>query len=176
MGVDDTKIVFEPTLARGLDYYTGTIIELEIPDYTAGSLGGGGRYDNLLGLFMEESIPAVGFAFGFDRLMDAMEKKGLFPTKLSGAKILMTIFNTELANKSAEAASMLRDKDIPTEIWLDAESNMEKQLKYADRKKIPFVAIIGPNEAKNNTVTLKNLNTREQKEIPLTDLPDAITD
>lgn len=174
MGVDEDKIVFEPTLARGLDYYTGTIIELEISGYSAGSLGGGGRYDNLLGLFIGESIPAVGFAFGFDRLVDAMEEKDLFPKNLSGAKVLVTLFNKELANKSAEIANTLRAKNIPTDLWLDANANMEKQLKYADRKKIPFVVILGPNEEKNKTLTLKNLARREQKEIKLSDLPDAL--
>lgn len=174
MGVDEDKIIFEPTLARGLDYYTGTIIELEVAGYSAGSLGGGGRYDSLLGLFMNEPIPAVGFAFGFDRLFDAMEENNLFPKNVSGAKVLVTIFSKELAGKSAEIAGLLREKNIATELWLDAGANMEKQLKYADRKKTPYVVILGPNEVKNKTVTLKNLTSREQKEVTLENLPNEL--
>lgn len=174
MGTSKGKIKFEPTLARGLDYYTGTIVEVEIDNYSAGSVGGGGRFDNLLGLFNKTSLPAVGFAFGFDRLLDAMEQKNLFPNDLSGAKVLVTIFNNELAKDSLKAASLMREKNVPTEVWLDVKTDLEKQLKYADRKKIPYVVIIGPNEKSKNTVTLKNLVSKEQKEVSVSALPDEI--
>lgn len=174
MGTSKGKIKFEPTLARGLDYYTGTIVEVEIDNYSAGSVGGGGRFDNLLGLFNKTSLPAVGFAFGFDRLLDAMEQKNLFPNDLSGAKVLVTIFNNELAKDSLKAANLMREKNVPTEVWLDVKTDLEKQLKYADRKKIPYVVIIGPNEKSKNTVTLKNLVSKGQKEVSVSALPDEI--
>jgi histidyl-tRNA synthetase len=165
------KICFDPTLARGLNYYTGIIFEIEVEGYSAGSVCGGGRYDNLIGIFAGKQIPAVGFAFGFDRLLEAMEELKLFPTGLTTTKVLITVFNEELKNKSLEIAQMLREKDINTEIYLE-DGKMEKQLKYADRKQIPYVVIIGPDEAKNDTVTVKNLNAREQKNLPISQLTD----
>lgn len=166
------KISFDPTLARGLNYYTGIIFEIEIEGYSAGSVCGGGRYDNLIGIFAGKQIPAVGFAFGFDRLMEAMEELKLFPTDITTTKVLVTIFSEELKNKSLEIAQMLRKENINTEIYLNEDARMEKQLKYADKKQISYAVIIGPDEVKNNTVTVKNLKTREQKTLPQNQLSD----
>lgn len=174
MGVDKDKIVFEPTLARGLDYYTGTIIEVECPDYPTGSLGGGGRYDNLIGMFSGNQTPAVGFSFGFDRTIEAMDTLRLFPPDLQKTRALVTIFNLDYANKSMEITNLLRSKNINTEIYLDANTKMEKQLKYADQKNIPYVVIVGPEEMGKKVVTLKNMKTREQKQLTLDQLPNAI--
>jgi len=177
MGVNPAFHRFDPTLARGLDYYTGLIFEIEIKGYTGGSIAGGGRYDNLIGMFAGRQIPAVGFAFGFDRLMEAMEELDLFPKDIaaSSTKVLVTIFNPELKTKSLEAYATLRSKNIPAEIYLDEDTKMEKQLKYADQKGIPYVVIIGSQEAEKNLVTLKNLATREQKEVPFDTLPNELT-
>lgn len=167
---------FSPTLARGLDYYTGVIFEVESPEYPVGSLGGGGRYDELIGMFAGRKIPAVGFAIGFDRTLEAMEALDLFPEELNAAsaKVLVTIFSRELEQKSLEVISQLRSNNIYTELWSDPDSKMEKQLKYADAKDIPFAVIIGPEEAEKDMVTLKNLKTREQKQLPLADLPKEL--
>ena len=159
------KVYFDPTLARGLDYYTGMILEIEVDGFDEGSVGGGGRYDNLIGIFGNKQVPAVGLAFGFDRLIEAMDALNLFPKDLQTTKVLVTVMSMELAGKSIEVADYLRKNNINSELWLDADSKMEKQLKYADKKGIPYVIIIGPDEEKNNTVTLKNLKTREQKNI-----------
>jgi histidyl-tRNA synthetase len=172
LGVSEDLIEFKPTLVRGLNYYTGIIYEIEIEGYSAGSVCGGGRYDNLIGTFAGRQIPAVGFAFGFDRLMEAMEELKLFPTNLATTKVLVTVFSKDLKDKSFEITQMLRNKNVNTEIWLDDDAKMEKQLKYADKKQIPYVVIIGPDEARNDTVTVKNLATREQKTIPLGQLTD----
>lgn len=172
LGVSEDLIEFKPTLVRGLNYYTGIIYEIEIEGYSAGSVCGGGRYDNLIGTFAGRQIPAVGFAFGFDRLMEAMEELKLFPTNLATTKVLVTVFSKDLKDKSFEITQMLRNKNVNTEIWLDDDTKMEKQLKYADKKQIPYVVIIGPDEARNDTVTVKNLATREQKTIPLGQLTD----
>jgi len=173
LGVAD-KVYFDPTLARGLNYYTGMIFEIEIEEYSAGSVCGGGRYDNLIGMFTNKQIPAVGFAFGFDRIMEAMEELNLFPKNLQITQVLVTIFSQEFKEKSLETASFLREKGINTEVYLDENAKMEKQLKYADQKGIPYVVIIGPDEDSKNMVTLKNMKTREQITITSKDVPKKI--
>ncbi len=173
-GVDMKYIEFSGTLARGLDYYTGIIFETEIDNYSAGAVCSGGRYDKLVGMFAGKDIPAVGCAFGFDRIIDAMEEQNLFPENLSTSKALVTIFSPELLENSIEISYQLRAKGIPTELYLDPEAKMEKQLKYADQKGIPFAILIGPEEAEKGMVTIKNLKTREQKQATLDTLPNEI--
>lgn len=172
--LNEPRIIFDSTLARGLDYYTGLIFEIEIEGYEAGSVCGGGRYDKLIGMFAGRDIPAVGFAFGFDRLMEAMEELKLFPDDLQTTKVLVTVFSKELLEKSLEVATLLRANNINTELYLDENASLEKQLKYADQKGIPYAVIIGPEEVKNNTVTLKNLTTREQKTLSQEDVVATI--
>lgn len=167
-------IEFDPILARGLDYYTGLIFEIEIEGYAAGSVCGGGRYDNLIGMFGDKQIPAVGCAFGFDRVIEAMDEFKLFPDELLTTKVLVTVFSEELSEKSLEAVSILRKKRINAEIYLDENSKMDKQLKYADAKVIPYVVIIGTREAESNSATIKNMKTGEQQTIPIELLPDLI--
>lgn len=164
------NIVYSPVLARGLDYYTGIIFEVECPDYSAGSLGGGGRFDNLIGTFAGRQIPAVGVAFGFDRIIEAMDQLDLFPKDLQTTKVLVTIFSPDLANKSLGVSSLLRLKNINTESWLDPQVKLEKQLKYADQKDIPYVVIIGPEEVKSGKVILKDLKKRTQVSVSLDEL------
>lgn len=166
LSVPENQLVFEPTLARGLDYYTGMIVEVEIPSYSVGSVLGGGRYDNLVGMFSGRDIPAVGVAFGFDRIIDAMEEKGLFnKLEKQNKAVLVTIFSSELLEKAIAAYNSLREKGIAVELYADESAKMDKQLKYADKKQIPFAVIIGPEEAEKNTVVLKNLTNGEQKQI-----------
>ncbi len=182
LGLSPGQYEFFPTLARGLDYYTGLIFEIEIDGYTAGSVCGGGRYDRLIGLFTHQEssgqankdIPAVGFAFGFDRLMEAMDTLNLFPPELSVTNVLVTIFSPELKEKSIELSSRLRLNNINTELYLDEKAKMEKQLKYANQKQIPYVIIIGPDEAKSNTATVRNMKTREQKVVKQEELINII--
>lgn len=161
---------FDSSLARGLDYYTGLIFELRIEKYGSLSVAGGGRYDNLIGLFAEKQIPAVGVAFGFDRIVEAMDELELFPKDLIGTKVLVTVFSPELLDKSIEIVNKLRSQNIPTELWLDPDSKLDKQLKYADQKKIPYVIIIGPDEVSQNKITLKNLNNKLQETITTEEL------
>lgn len=163
--VETKEFDFDPTLARGLDYYTSTIFELVVDDYSGGSLGGGGRYDELIGKFIGENIPAVGFSFGFDRLLEAMAQLQIVSQLKSLTKVLVTVFSQEFLSTSLKIVSMLRNAGINAEIVFDSDIKLDKQLKYADKKGIPFVAIIGPAEAKSNTVTLKNLNAKEQKTV-----------
>lgn len=172
MGVNPENIQFEPTLARGLDYYTGIIIEVEIPEYTVGSVGGGGRYDKLLMMFTTTPLPAIGFSFGFDRVIEAMDTLNLFPEELENAtsKVLVTIFSEETKNKSLEVAAQLRKNNINTELYLGeikAKNPLEKQLKYAIQRNIPYLIVIGPEEAEKGVINLKNLQTREQQQVTI---------
>lgn len=170
----ENKCVFDPTLVRGLSYYTGLIFEVEI-DGIKGSVCGGGRYDNLIGMFSSKSIPAIGFSFGFDRLIEAMRELSLFPDYIdeSASKVLVSIFSTELEPESLKIAQTLLNNDIPTEVYLGEikpKNALEKQLKYADLKHIPLIVILGPTEYKEKNVTIKNLKTHTQKTIPLDNL------
>lgn len=165
LGIPKDFLEFTPTLARGLDYYTGSIFEIEIDGYAAGSVGGGGRFDNLIGMFAGKQILAVGFAFGFDRIIDAMTELNLFPADLATTKVLVTVFSPELEQKSIDVAGHLRQEDINTELWLDPTAKLDKQLKYADQKGIPYVLIIGPEEAEKNKVTLKKLADKTQDKL-----------
>ncbi len=170
-------ITYSPTLARGLDYYTGSIYEVRIEGYSGGSVGGGGRYDNLIGTFAGRDIPAVGFAFGFDRVIEAMDEKELFPEEMSATKVLVSIVDNEPAiiDKAIEIAYILRTDGINTELWPEPDAKMEKQLKYADQKHIPFTIVVGPEELENGTLTLKNMKTREQKSLTIEETINALT-
>lgn len=153
------NIKFEPTLARGLDYYTGLIFEIEAEGYSGGSVGGGGRYDNLIGVFAGKSIPAVGFSFGFDRTLEAMDELGLFPTDLTTLKVLVTVPSVETIGKSLETANKLRSSDINVEVYPDANVGTDKQLKYADKKGIPFVVLF-----EDGQTVLKDMKSGEKSE------------
>lgn len=171
LGISEENFSFSPTLARGLDYYTGMIFEIESPEYPVGSICGGGRFNKLIGMFAGRDIPAVGFAFGFDRTFEAMEALNLFPQELeqSATTALVSVFSKELEQKSVEAAATLRAGNVKAELYL-ADAKMEKQLKYADAKQIPYVVIIGPEEAEKNVVTLKDLKNRTQEQLPLEEI------
>lgn len=161
LGVPEKNIIYSPSLARGLDYYTGMIFEVIIPEYPIGSFGGGGRYDNLIRQLGGSDTPAVGIAFGFDRIVEAATEMKLIPAETMGTKVLVTIFDNRTLFNSLTIAKKLREAKIPTELFPTIEK-LDKQLKYADKKGIPYVVIIGPEEVKQNTVTLKNLKTEEQ--------------
>src|SRR6185369_11448455 len=169
LGVDKNFIEFSPTLARGLNYYTGMIFEIETPDYPVGSICSGGRYDELIGMFADRQIPAVGLAVGFDRTIEAMDALNLFPADLanSSTQVLVTVFSENLKGKSLELTKELRENNINAEVYLGEikEKNpLEKQLKYADAKKISYALILGPNEIEKNIFTLRNMQTRDQQE------------
>jgi histidyl-tRNA synthetase len=155
MGCDMSKIQYEPTLARGLDYYTGIIFETVAQGSTS-SICSGGRYDNLIGMFAGRDIPAVGFGLGFDRTIEVLEEQNKIPDLSSATKVLIT--NSE---KALEIVGRFRAENINSEVYLE-EKDLEKQLKYADRKLIPYVVIV--NE---NNLVLKNMTERTQEELSL---------
>jgi len=165
-----SQLSIDLTLARGLNYYTGIIFEVKANNVQMGSIGGGGRYDDLTGLFGVSNVPGVGVSFGVDRIYDVMEELKLFPeTVHTGVKVLF--FNLgEKERKSAFALmQQLRAKDISCELFHEA-TKMDKQFKYAEKKQIPFVLILGSKELEDGTCVVKNLVSGEQKTISQTDI------
>ncbi len=161
-----TNIKFDPTLVRGLDYYTGAIFETVVTEPKIGSITGGGRYDNLIKSLGGPDLPAVGTTLGLDRICDVITELNLWPDLAkTSTKILVTVFSPELLNNSLDLALRLRLNNINTELYPEPVK-LDKQLKYADAKGIPYVAIIGPEEIASNTVKLKNMSTGEQKCLP----------
>jgi len=158
---------FEPTLARSFSYSQGPIWEIVIEDYAVGSVGGGERYDGMMERLTGQKIPATGIAFGFDRTVEAADQLGLIPTAKTKTTALVTIFYPSLQGQALKVAQSLRSVGINTELYPDPTDKLDKQFKYADKKTIPFAIVIGEEEVKNNTVTLKNLATREQITLPL---------
>ncbi len=166
-----SNIAIDFTLARGLNYYTGIIFEAKAPaQVKIGSIGGGGRYDDLTGLFGVPNIPGVGISFGVDRIYDVLEELNLFPTALAqGTKVLFFNLGSDEVLSATILAQQLRSKNISCEVFHEV-AKMDKQFKYAEKKNIPFVVIIGSQELENNTCTIKNIITGLQKTIPKNEL------
>lgn len=170
LGISEELIDFDPSLARGLDYYTGIIYEvisLENPEL--GSLCAGGRYDNLCGLFCKESFSGTGVAFGFERLMIAMEERGDFQNLRLNSQILVTIFDEGLAADCLKIYQMLVNAGLNCEIYFESVK-LKKQFAYANKKQIPFVMIFGPEEKKQGEATVKSMQSGKQKTIPISQL------
>jgi histidyl-tRNA synthetase len=160
-----SKLELDVSLARGLNYYTGTIIEVKAQDVEIGSITGGGRYDNLTGVFGLPGVSGVGISFGADRIYDVLNALNLYPADITGsAKVMFTNFGPVEAAKSLEIIKLLRQAGISAEIYPEA-SKMKKQMGRADTLGIPFVAIIGETELANGTVTLKDMTSGEQSEL-----------
>jgi histidyl-tRNA synthetase len=149
-------------LARGLSYYTGPIYEIRVPDLS-GSLGGGGRYDNLIGMFLGEDVPACGVSLGLERILVVMGERGMFPHQLASrpADVMVTLWNREQTVESLRLAALLREHGLRVEAYPEADK-LGKQFKYASSRGIPFVAIIGDDELANDTVAVKNMTSGEQ--------------
>lgn len=163
LGISISKIAFDPSLARGLSYYTGAIFEVKALDVSIGSIAGGGRYDNLTGTFGMPGVSGVGISLGVDRIFDVMQELNLFPEQLSviGTKIMITNFGEKSLPISLEILSYLRNNGIKAEIYPE-NSKMKKQFEYADKKNIPFVLVIGEEEIKIQKFNLKNMLNGEQ--------------
>ena len=159
------------TLARGLNYYTGIIFEVKAKNVQMGSIGGGGRYDDLTGLFGVPGIPGVGISFGVDRIYDVLEELKLFPQEVhSGTQVLFFNLGQAESKKAFSLMQQLRDKGIRCELYHE-QSKFDKQFKYAERKQIAYAVMIGSREMENNTCVIKKMGTGEQSTVALTDLP-----
>ena len=160
---------FDPTLARGLNYYTGAIFEVVHPDFPS-SICGGGRYDDLTGIFGLKNVSGVGVSFGADRIYDLMLDKELFPVQVSETTKLMFVnFGETEAKQSVKWAYALRLEGINTEVYPDS-AKMKKQMKYANDKNIPFVALVGDKEIESGLLTVKDMNKGDQWEVSISDL------
>jgi histidyl-tRNA synthetase len=168
-------IRFDPSLARGLSYYTGTIMEINVPDL-AGSLGGGGRYDGLIGMFGKEQIPACGFSLGLERILVVMEERGMFPPEIADstpADVMVTISSEETVSESLKLAAELRKQGLRVTVFPEADK-LGKQLKYADSIKVPWVCFLGEKEIMEGNVTLKNMKTSEQIVSPIREIANRM--
>jgi histidyl-tRNA synthetase len=158
----DGRIRIDPSLARGLSYYTGAIMEIAVADL-AGSLGGGGRYDNLVGMFLGQEVPACGFSLGLERILVVMGERNMFPPALvrSSADVMVAVFDQKDLGHAMALAGRLRADGLRVLVYPDADK-IGKQIKYADSRGIPFVALLGSNEVAAGTVTVKDLEAQTQ--------------
>ncbi len=160
------------TLARGLNYYTGFIFEVKALNVEMGSIGGGGRYDDLTGIFGVKDLSGVGISFGADRIYDVMESLNLFPPAIEqSTKVLIAYFDSSTLEKSVQLLYLMRSNGIASELYPE-ESKMKKQFKYADDKHIPYVIVIGEEESANGTVNIKNMTTGNQLALAFDDVID----
>lgn len=167
LGLSKSNCVLDITLARGLNYYTGAIFEVEVLDVAMGSIGGGGRYDDLTGIFGMNNLSGVGISFGLDRIYLCLEELGLFTAdEFSGTKVLFANYGEREALASLKVLKELREKNVASEMY-PSNVKMKKQFDYAAKKGIPFLAMIGSNEMENNVIKLKNLESGEQEELSL---------
>ena len=168
------EVELDLSLARGLNYYTGAIIEVKAADASIGSICGGGRYDDLTGIFGLPGVSGVGVSFGADRIYDVMLQLGLFPEQTGSAtKALVINFGREELPELLKIVGSLRDAGIASELYPDA-ARLKKQFSYADAQKIPVVIIAGSNEIASGEATVKNMKTGEQTTVPLSALPSFI--
>jgi histidyl-tRNA synthetase len=164
------KAVFDLTLARGLNYYTGAIIEVRSDDVSIGSICGGGRYDDLTGIFGLQGVSGVGVSFGADRIYDVMDQLGLFGTQTeSSTEVLVVNFGENELGYAFRILDILRSKGLKTELYPD-QAKLKKQMSYADSRKIPFIVMAGNEEITAGEVTLKTMSSGEQKRMRLDQL------
>ena len=158
-------------MVRGLEYYTGPIYETTIEEPKMPSITGGGRYDELVRMFSDRSYPATGTTIGIERIIDAMEELNMFPPNVGKAvaQVLVTIFDQSLVNASLELANLLRKSGVKTEMYSDQEP-LGTQIRYASKKGIPFVVILGPDELAAGQVTVRDLLRKEQQTVGHADL------
>lgn len=171
-----SKVELDTSLARGLNYYTGTILEVKANDVEIGSISGGGRYDNLTGVFGMPGLSGVGISFGADRIFDVLNALDLYPDEvLSTTKVMFVNFGVAEANKVLEYLSVLRANGIACELYPDA-SKMKKQMNYANERKIPFVALVGESELESGTVAVRNMESGEQENLTVNQMVERLKD
>lgn len=170
MGSNLDHVDFDPMLARGLSYYTGAIFEVKVHGVSIGSVSGGGRYDNLTGVFGLPGVPGVGFSFGVDRLYDVLEELELFPTdRLEGTQLLLAHFDQAGFDYALKCLPILRDAGIRTELYPEV-CKLKKQLEYASKKGLPYVGICGDEEIATETLAVKALASGTQETLTLNEV------
>lgn len=174
----NSRLKVHPFLARGLSYYTGAIMEIVLlnGDF-AGSIGGGGRYDGLIGMFGKEQIPACGFSLGLERILVVMNERGMFPPEIAEstpADVMVTIWNEESISESLKRATELRSQGLRVTVYPEVDK-AGKQFKYADSIRVPFVCVLGDDEIKVGKVTLQDMSTREKVLIEVSEVAAHIS-
>lgn len=173
VGIDAT-LELDVSLARGLNYYTGTIIEVKANDVQIGSITGGGRYDNLTGVFGLEGVSGVGISFGADRIFDVLNQLNLYPAEAKNTtKVIFVNFGENEAKASLKHIKALRANSISCELYPE-NAKMKKQMGYANDNKIPYVAIVGETELANNTITVKCMATGEQQQLTIDEMIEKL--
>ena len=168
------EVEVDVSLARGLNYYTGTIIEVKAKDVEIGSITGGGRYDNLTGVFGMPGLSGVGISFGADRIYDVLNQLELYPKEISAAvKVLFINFGSEEASMARRVISRLRKEGISAQLYPDA-AKMKKQMNYANSEGVRYVAIIGEDELAKGTITLKDMESGEQVTVTESELIEKL--
>jgi histidyl-tRNA synthetase len=159
-----SRLEIDPSLARGLSYYTGAIMEINVRDLP-GSLGGGGRYDNLVGMFLGDDVPACGFSLGLERIIVVMTERQMFPEALvsSPADVMVSALGEDFVPEALGLARDLREGSLRVSLYPEPTDKLQKQLSFADRQNIPIVALIGEHESKNGTVFVKQMRERSQE-------------
>jgi histidyl-tRNA synthetase len=174
MNLDLDRYRLDVALARGLDYYTGTIFEIVVDEPKIGALGGGGRYDKLMSLFSGRDLPTTGMTFGVERIVDVMFELGMVTPMSTASRALVTVFDSSKESVSASLmlASELRAQDIPCDVYLNVGDKLGKQFGYADKLGIPYAVVLGPDEISAGTATVKNLKAPppNQQTVPRSEL------
>ncbi len=175
LGLKTATLQLDVTLARGLNYYTGAIFEVSAPEgVNMGSIGGGGRYDDLTGIFGLKDVSGVGISFGLDRIEIVLDQLNLFPETITkSTEVIFINFGDKEALFSLKAVKALREEGISAELYPDA-AKMKKQMNYANKREIPFVVLVGEQEMSDNVYTLKDMNLGEQSKVTLEDLISAV--
>lgn len=173
-GLENAQIDIDPTLARGLSYYTGAIFEVKAGGVQIGSISGGGRYDNLTGAFGMPGLSGVGISFGVDRIYDVMDELNLFPAGTGqGTQVLIVPFDAEARGVALPLMTQLRAATIPAEVYPDL-AKVKKMLDYANAKQIPYVVLIGSEEVQTGQLTVKNMVTGEQQKVAQADVASFV--
>lgn len=172
LGLESTDIDFDLTLARGLNYYTGSIFEVEAKGVQMGSIGGGGRYDDLTGIFGLKNMPGIGISFGLDRIYLVLEELGLFPSlEADFTQVMFVNFGEKEADYCLKVLQKLRRAEINSELYPDA-AKMKKQMNYANKKGIPYVVLVGEDEMKSDLLTIKNMADGSQFKFTVIEMID----
>ncbi len=174
LGVKKANVEFDVTLARGLNYYTGAIFEVVADDVSIGSICGGGRYDDLTGIFGMKDVSGVGISFGADRIYDVLEELKLFPTSVDNRlEVLFVNFGEQEQKQCVKHVKALREAGISSEVY-PKSAKMQKQMKYANARGVKYVAMLGANEIESGKIKLKNMDSGEQQSLSIQEIIDAI--
>ena len=175
LGINDEHLIFDPLLARGLNYYTGAIFEVAVPDSGIGSICGGGRYDDLTGIFGLPNMSGVGVSFGADRIYDVMEHFNLFPeTTTKTSELMFVNFGKEEQLYCMKLLQDVRNKGVKAELY-PSSAKMQKQMKYANQKGIKYVALVGSREMETGEISIKNMDTGEQNVVHFSEIVEHIS-